>query len=386
MSDLMWEKVDTDDECIPRMKQPTLSSEDEISYDNENASYIKSNSDTNYKFKRIDLNNDAESTKINNLGSRNLSQELPKNKPIRRPKRMKHGTKRSRIQDKKDSNADLKYQLDKTANSLSNTDGKSNNLVIEHERPASSTSSFYPNKLSRHRNTDTIKTVSDLSILWCIKEFETKLSEKSKNSSNQNHVLGQVIQQGNDIYFQPSCGKISKTKRETPSTSRSHEDKRSRNNIKDIESKAVAENMTLRGSYLESCELETDCTSISLGNTSDENGRKFKPKSKKNKKRLSSIRKNITKNRDKTRRKNSSKLENNSSNQWRMIRKFSGIPISNRNELMCSLEKYEMSSYEEKLSTKEVVNEDSHPFESSSTLQTRSRKNNRSVHSRTGNR
>ena len=386
MSDLMWEKVDTDDECIPRMKQSTMSSEDEISFDNENARHIKSISDTYYKFKRIDLNNDSKSTKTDSVGNGNLSQELRKNKPVRRPKRVKHGTKKSRMQDKKDSNEDLKYQLDKSNDSLSNTDEQSNNWVIEQETSGSSTSSPYPTKSSRHRDIDTIKTVSDLSILWCIKEFETKLSDKTKSSSTQNHVLGQVIQQGNDIYFQPSSGKISKTKIETPSASESHADKRSKNDTNDIESNAFAENLTLRGSHLENCERETDCTSISLGNTSDENSRKLKPKCKRNKKRLSSIRNNITRNREKTRRKKLTKLENNSSNQWHMISKFSGRPISNRNESMCSLEKYETSSYQEELSRKEVVNDEHHSLESSSTLQTRSRKENRTIHSTTGKR
>ena len=386
MSDLMWERVDTDDECIPRMKQSTMSSEDELSFDNDNASFIKSISDTNYKLKRINLNKAAKSTKMNNVGNRNVSQELPKNKPVRRPKRVKHGPKRSRMRDKKDSNAELKYHLDKTAASLFSNDVKSNNDVLEQESSASSTSSSHPSKSSRKRNSDTIKTVSDLSILWCIKEFETKLSDKNRNSSNENHVLGQVIQQGNDIYFQPSSDEYSKTKRNIPSTSLSHIEKGSKNSIKATENKAIAEKLTPRSSHLESCELESNCTSIPLDNTSNNDSRKLKLKSKKNKKRHSSSRSNITKNRESTRRKKASELENSSSNRWRTINEFSGRRISNWNESMRSLEKYEMSSNDEESTIKEVVNNDLHPFVSSSTLKTRSRRDNRSIHCSATNR
>ena len=60
MSDLMWEKVDPSNECIPRMKQPNISSEDETSFAYENDSHSNLISDTRLKYRSY-FSNDRKS-------------------------------------------------------------------------------------------------------------------------------------------------------------------------------------------------------------------------------------------------------------------------------------------------------------------------------------
>ena len=372
MSDLMWEKVDPNNECIPRMKQPTISSEDETSFADENDSHSNLISDTSLKYRSF-FSNDKKSSSKSTITSDNYVPKTKKNKKsAKRTKKVNHGNKGSNHR----AQSDLNTKIYSTPDESSITDDyvNKNDFPTEQEDSTSSTSVSTPIKVTRQSTLDATKKVSELltqqlSIMWCLKEFETKSNDKKVDSKNKKNVLGQVIQQGSDIYFQPTTSKHSKIKKNDKTT---------------LKNKTSNRSLSMKESDLESVELESDSASISFANKPSNHSTK-KKKSKKLKRRHVSKRTQTSKNRSISKSKRSVPLSTQKPNH-QQSRTACARRISSREETGRSMESYDTSSYDEESFNSRPMVDKNYSSQSHSSLNTRSRNIHRSMQSRGGNR
>ena len=352
MSDLMWEKVDTDDECIPRMKQSGVSSEDETSYIDDDNSYSSSICDP-FKNNELEWSNSSrikKYTQTDNITDKNIPNAAQKSAPSKSSRKTKRSRKR---------NQNLTH------------------VVIEEETSTSSTSLSTPTKMSRQHNLDATKKVSELltqqlSIMWCLKEFEPNSSYKLADSNEKKNILGQVIQQGRDIYFQPTLNASSESKRDNSSTSRSDITRRSKKEVKND---------------LEIGEIESDTTSISVDMSAGTHHIKKKKKSKKLKRR------NVSKRTKKSGRSGNackSRSMSNKDNDSLNIRHSRNRYLNNRSsrqkEYICSREGNDTSSYDEELFVPKPVISVHRNSQFGSSLNDRPRSTHRSIQCKRGNR
>ena len=204
MSDLLWERVDTDDECIPRMKQDNYLSEGELSdfEDGEYDSYSCSSYQSLKNDDAYDIRKERYSNKSNKIGI------VTSKKTSQAPKLL--GPINTRDPNHPDFFTDHKM---------------SRRNVIKHADNFGSTCSTSSKKRSRRKKIDASKRVNELlaqqlSIMWCLKEFESKPSSIQAEANQETNVIGQVIQQGQELYFQPSIPTSSEISETESSASR----------------------------------------------------------------------------------------------------------------------------------------------------------------------
>ena len=204
MSDLLWERVDTDDECIPRMKQDNYLSEGELSdfEDGEYDSYSCSSYQSLKNDDAYDIRKERYSNKSNKIGI------VSSKKTSQAPKLL--GPINTRDPNHPDFFTDHKM---------------SHRNVIKHADNFGSTCSTSSKKRSRRKKIDASKRVNELlaqqlSIMWCLKEFESKPSSIQAEANQETNVIGQVIQQGQELYFQPSIPTSSEISETESSASR----------------------------------------------------------------------------------------------------------------------------------------------------------------------
>ena len=204
MSDLLWERVDTDDECIPRIKQDNYLSEGELSdfEDGEYDSYSCSSYQSLKNDDEYDIRKERHSNKSNKIGivSSKKTSQTPK---LMRPINTMNLNHSNFFVDQK----------------------KSHRNVIKHADNFHSTCSTSSKRRSRRKKIDASKRVNELlaqqlSIMWCLKEFESKPSSIPTEANHETNVIGQVIQQGQELYFQPSIPTSSEISETESSASR----------------------------------------------------------------------------------------------------------------------------------------------------------------------
>ena len=387
MSDLMWEKVDTDDECIPRMKHSHFSSEDEASHIEDDNSYYNSNGDSvkSGEFTSLNSSRLRKSTTRDNNADANNPNISRKNAPFQSTTKTKPGQKRSRKRNQNNIHLKSSQQTEKQyKNSLSldssrgfASDRRLDPPEREEGNSTSSTSLSTPTKTSRQHKLDATKKVSELltqqlSIMWCLKEFEPNSSDKLVDSDHKKNVLGQVIQQGRDIYFEPALHTSPESRKEIPSTSRPNKTHRSKNEMK---------------SDLESGEIESDSTSISVDNQANKNHIKKKKKSKKFKRRNVSKRTKASSRSSNAFRSRCSLNKNTDRPNIRHSRnRYSNHGSFTRKETICSEEGNDTSSYDEELFTSKSSISGRRSSQFSHSLNTRSRSVHRSIQCKGGNR
>ena len=97
--------------------------------------------------------------------------------------------------------------------------------VIRNADNFGSSCSTSSKKRSRRKKIDASKRVNELlaqqlSIMWCLKEFESKPSSIPTEANHETNVIGQVIQQGQELYFQPTIPTSSEISETESSASR----------------------------------------------------------------------------------------------------------------------------------------------------------------------
>lgn len=287
MSDLLWEKVDTDDECIPRRKQdPPTSEEDSLYSDTDTNSNQQLDSFLNDESGMFDENVKEQFKHINSRWYNRRSAADVKFPTQNNVPNVKLKRKKSASLGLRNKNTQIKNQDSISVNTVQcNETTKYGQIVTKYDESRRSSMT----KRSRKKKTDVDKKVNELltqqlSIMWCLKEFENKPSDTDGESDNKANVLGQVIRQGKDIYFQPSISSISQNiANEGPSTSL--------NSVKSRIKKQKASSTTLGNttstshqiSELESGEIESDTTTLSLDTPNNIKRVKKKKKPKKSK-------------------------------------------------------------------------------------------------------
>ena len=383
MSDLLWEKVDTDDECMPRLKQETLTSEED-SIDSDHDTFSNSICDyfINEESGRHEKNVNDRFEEYNKSGYKcstvtDSKFPLTKNvtKSTSKQRKVAHlGVGNQNTQ----TNEQIPMSVKNISTSHTNHSGKK--VTNFDDFRISSTT-----KKPRKRITDTSKKVNDLltqqlSIMWCLKEFENKPSDTEGDSDNKSNVLGQVIRQGKDIYFQPTAisppdlvseGAASTTRVCTRTRQKQHKASATK-----LGSTASNSHQT---SELESGEIESDTTTISVDPPKAIKKIKKKKKTKKSKRASSAYRRSIY--RGKHHGRHHIPKTRTTTRQSHAVNRYSYSKHSGWKESL-SRDNHFASSEDEMERRRNSAGNQYNPSRRTSTESNRSRDKSRSIHSR----
>ena len=397
MSDLLWEKVDTDEECIPKLKQEEPYSDGGSFDSGENDSFSASKNECTLKdgFRNNPLRVRTRATKLKKC-SYNDNPQKSNAKNVRKTK-IKH--RQSRNIDRKSNSREGINQYVRVQKSRYASDRENHNksTVESVERFIGSPSK----KRCRKKKEDVVNELltRQLSIMWCLKEFEAKPCDTLGATANHKaNVLGQVIRQGKDIYFQPTNSAISETSEDGSSTSRDHTRDKNKSckvsiqndagTVENLHRPSEIEDGEIESSGLESGEIESDTTSNTVDKTNSHVHPKKKKKAKKAKRKLTSEKYQTSFYRGNLRKPHTmSKRATRSSHRHSRTRLLSSNKISRgKSQSSCTIKCHNETFFDGDFRVTKRIHDHCIGSQPPPREKDRSRAKTRSVHSRGGNR